>query len=519
MSTFRIDAPDRNICASAVATDESSHAALFALLKRENESLYACGRIYLSNLTKWRDHFLGVSDRDHDRILAANGNVAPNTACLAITQPRRNATPLSSSSTTTVDASKNSIRPDEHPEILLNWRTRVIAWYFEFIHSRSYEFNTALVALTYLDVYSMKVCFPDECSLIFANEEFDITSPSDEITDGAGCISSPSPSKKSKTSHEDSNIERHQAKPLRDDSIQGFDIVHYRLAAVASLYLACKVFQSSPTIATSVAFANAIGDGTVSSKQIEEMELTILKSLSFQVHPPTSLRFIHELVPLLIPNQPRNCSSSWVPQDDVEDRIISDASTFAALASFCGSEKVPAIISTTPSNIALAAIIEAAKMNLYRGKVVLAQHPFIERLFRQQIIPYTDEVVIIQKCLVELKRLNEQKGKENYIASTMPHTKSTGYRSGSSLSSSDTTDNCREAPTSKSKLDSTKDSATTYAPFRRTVSQSSDIDSPKKTSTKCAEGKIHRIWESVEQCVSAANATSYYFAAEMESST
>ena len=65
-----------------------------------------------------------------------------------------------------IDAPGNKVHPDQHPEILLSWRARVIAWYFDYIHSRNYEFNTALVALSYLDVYSMSVCFPNEFRLV-----------------------------------------------------------------------------------------------------------------------------------------------------------------------------------------------------------------------------------------------------------------------------------------------------------------------------------------------------------------
>jgi hypothetical protein len=518
MSTFRSDAPDITR-SRAIAIDEASQAslaALLALLKRENSSLYACGRAYLVNLTKWRDHFLGVNDHDHQ--LSTSCNVATSTSCLAITQPPlRNATPSTSAATSTLDAPGNKVRPDEHPEILLNWRTRVIAWYFDFIHSKNYEYNTALVALSYLDVYSMSVCFPGQDSST-------ATIPT-IISGGTGCIATPSPSKKSKINHQSQYEERTEVDPTApfhatesfDDSIQGLDIVHYRLAAVASLYLACKVFQSSPTIVTSSGFANAMGDGTASPKQVEDMELAILKVLSFRVHTPTALRFIHELLPLLIPRQSRNGSSLWVPHGDVEERIISDASMLATLASFCGAEKVPALISASPSKVALAAIIEATKRIFDRDERVFAQHAFLERLSIQQVVPYTDEVRVIQHCLVELKHTNEQKGDYIYSASTATHSSDTGYPSETSSNSSDITENIHVECTSKPKFDNTKDAITAYTAFRRTVSQSSDGDSPNKTSSKCSDGRIHRVWESVEQCISAANATSYYFAAEMDS--
>ena len=523
MSTFRSDAPDIT-SSRAIAIDEASLAALLALLKRENDSLYACGRAYLVNLTKWRDHFLGVNDHDHQ--LSTSCIVATSTSCLAITQPPlRNATPSTSAATSTLDAPGNKVRPDEHPEILLNWRNRVIAWYFDFIHSKNYEYNTALVALSYLDVYSMSVCFPKEWMRIIDGDDSSTATIPTIVTGCNGCIATPSPSKKSKITHQSQYEELTEVDPTApfratescDDSIQGLDIVQYRLAAVASLYLACKIFQSSPTIVTSSGFANAMGDGTASPKQVEDMELAILKVLSFRVHAPTALRFIHELLPLLIPRQSRNGSSLWVPHGDVEERIISDASMLATLASFCGAEKVPALISASPSKVALAAIIEAAKKIFHRDKRVLAEHAFLERLFIQQVVPYTDEVRVIQQCLVELKRINEQKGDNTYSASTATHSYETGYPSETSLNSCDITENIHVVCTSKPKFDNTKDQTTAYTAFRRTVSQSSDDVSPKKTSSKCSDGRIHRVWESVEQCVSAANATSYDFAAEMES--
>ena len=514
MSTCLIVAPCNK--GSDIAIDEASHAALLELLKREKHSLYVCGRAYLTNLTKWRDHFQGISDHP----LSAERNVVPGTSCLTSAQSGRNATPLSSSSI--FDAPDNKARPNRNPEILLNWRARVIAWYFDFVQSRNHEFNTALAAISYLDVYSMSVSFPTEFRRIINDEESASFTHSNTITGGDGCFATPSPSKKSKTEYlhfegyiADNADHSTQQETLQcDDSIQGMDIIQYRLAAVSSLYLACKVFQSVPTIATSLEFANAMGDGTVSPEQIEDMEFTILNALSFRVHVPTAVRFINELLPLLIPH--RNCSSTWVPQGDVEERVVSDATMLATLASFCGSEKVPVLISATPSKIALAAIIEGAKRVFHQETVFCAQQTIMERLFSQQIIPYTVEVADIQQCLVDLQRLNEQKGKESYTANTVSHSNKASVRPGTPLNSCDIADKVQDACTSKSKLGINTDPTKTYTNFRRTVSQSSDEDSPKNISSKCSKGRIHRAWESIEQCVSAANATSYYFAAEME---
>jgi hypothetical protein len=516
MSYLCSNAPDADVAGAITIIEnaDASHAAeLHALLKRANHPLYACDRAYLANLTMWRDRFL-----DHQS--STKCNVESRTACSAMMQSRRNATPSSSSSSTSIlDAPGNKVRPDQHPEILLSWRTRVIAWYFDYIHSRNYEFNTALVALSYLDVYSMSVCFPNEFRRILGDEETITTTATNSttITDDVGCISTPSPSKKSKTSHDsryevciednDNHSQRHERQQC-DDSIHGLDIVQYRLAAVASLYLACKVFQSTPTIATSTGFANAMGDGTISSVQIEDMELIILKLLRFRVHTPTSLRFIHELLPLLIPHRVRNCSSPWAPQCDIEERIVLDAVMLATLASFCGSEKVSAIVSASPPKIALAAIIEASKRIFNRERMIFARQAFLEQLFRQQVIPYDDEVRVIQKCLVELKRLNEQKSKDTYTAGNVSHSTDTSNPSGTNVNSCDITDNFQYACTSNPKLDNTNDLTTMYTAFRRTVSQSSDAESPMIAYSKCSDGNIHRVWDSIAQCVSAANATS-----------
>ena len=89
MSTCLIVAPCNK--GSDIAIDEASHAALLELLKREKHSLYVCGRAYLTNLTKWRDHFQGISDHP----LSAERNVVPGTSCLTSAQLGRNATPLS----------------------------------------------------------------------------------------------------------------------------------------------------------------------------------------------------------------------------------------------------------------------------------------------------------------------------------------------------------------------------------------------------------------------------------------
>lgn len=528
MTSLCSNAPDADVAGAITIIDnaDASHAAeLHALRKRANHPLYACGRAYLTNLTMWRDHFL-----DHKSSTKGKGNVESRTrtACSTIMQSRQNATPSSSSSTRIIDAPGNKVHPDQHPEILLSWRTRVIAWYFDYIHSRNYEFNTALVALSYLDVYSMSVCLPSEFRRIIGEEESITASAtySTTITDNVGCIATPSPSKKSKTSHEsrcevciedkENHSHRHDRQQC-DDSIQGLDIVQYRLAAVTSLYLACKILQSTPTIATSSGFANAMGDGSISSVQIEEMELAILNVLRFRVHTPTALRFIHELLPLLIPHRSRNCSSPWVPQCDVEERIVTDAVMLATLASFCGSEKVPTIVLASPPKIALAAIIEASKRIFNRERMILAQQAFLEQLFRQQIIPYDDEVRVIQKCLVELKRLNEQKGNDTYTADTVSHSNDNGNPSGTNVNSCDITDNIQDARTSIQTLDNTNDLTTMFTVFRRTVSQSSDVESPTIAYNKCSDGNIHRVWDSIAHCVSAANATSDCFAAEMGS--
>ena len=84
---------------------------------------------------------------------------------------------------------------NQHPDILFQWRAQMIAYYFEFTGNNS---NTALVALSYLDAYSMSVLYPEEFASIKGennNVEYDVSHSRANAYDTSV---TPSPKKKRK---------------------------------------------------------------------------------------------------------------------------------------------------------------------------------------------------------------------------------------------------------------------------------------------------------------------------------
>jgi hypothetical protein len=69
----------------------------------------------------------------------------------------------------------------------------------------------------------------------------------------------------------------------------------YQLACMASLYTAVKIHEPKAIPPELVA---RFSDGAFSSRDIEAMEVTLLRSLKWRVNPPTSWDFVHKLMSL-----------------------------------------------------------------------------------------------------------------------------------------------------------------------------------------------------------------------------
>jgi len=274
--------------------------------------------------------------------------------------------------------SEEEASPDQNPTTLLEWRERVVSYFYEFADRKKWEQNTIINALAYLDIYCMSVCFPEQYA---------------KIVRGRG---------------REEVLPRKKQKPQEEVSAIGCR--QYKLAAITSLYLATKVYESGNLIICAKGFSKISKEYTAT--EIEEMELDILSTIGVQINTPTSLRFIQELLPLLIT---RACdkkfaydSMPWLPQDVIEKSIYLGANYFASLASICDATDNPLLVSSLPSQVALAAIVEAADRVFYNKKLLSQQHIFHQRLFSMTEIQYNKEVRDIQKVLVDLKRLNEQ---------------------------------------------------------------------------------------------------------------
>ena len=232
----------------------------------------------------------------------------------------------------------------------------------------------------------------------------------------------PTPPKKRKTIHQDyfwEFIENQSEKSIlaeEEETVRGMSEAHYKLAAISSFCLASKVYQSGNGIHPPYAFAQ-LTQNQFSAKQIDDMELCILKILNFRVHVPTSLRFVQEMLPLLITDVVGNGGSRfaldsrpWSPRDTLEASIYSKARHFVLYASSYAATDFDPIISATSSKIALAAIMEAAIKVYYKKKLLGQQHAFYERLRSLEgILPYDEEVLTIQKCLAKLRRLSNRR--------------------------------------------------------------------------------------------------------------
>ena len=106
---------------------------------------------------------------------------------------------------------------------------------------------------------------------------------------------------------------------------------------MASIYLAIKIH--SPKKATIRAIAST-GNGLITRHHMEAMELSIMKSLDWRLHPPTTVAFLENVYSLLA-NQ----------DDEMADCL--EFSRFLSELSVCAYP----FVSAKPSSIAVAAIL------------------------------------------------------------------------------------------------------------------------------------------------------------------
>lgn len=71
----------------------------------------------------------------------------------------------------------------------------------------------------------------------------------------------------------------------------------YRLATMSCLYISAKLHD--PNVVVSSQAMSAFSKGMFSAQQVEAMELDILVSMNWRVHPPTALEFVTEFLLLL----------------------------------------------------------------------------------------------------------------------------------------------------------------------------------------------------------------------------
>lgn len=113
----------------------------------------------------------------------------------------------------------------------------------------------------------------------------------------------------------------------------------FQLAAMTCLYLAIKLYESRPLHISSLI---ELSRGFFSHEHIHAMEESILRSLKWQVHPPTPLCFTRHFMHLL----PQDCSTSCTKE-------ITELSRFLTELSVCDYF----FVTRKPSSTAIAAII------------------------------------------------------------------------------------------------------------------------------------------------------------------
>ena len=516
--------PELRSESSSSNIDDESLAALRALLQRESHPVCACGRAYIGKLTMWRDHLLSLAD---DLFLLEEVTATAPSRSRGDTDDSSNE---DDDSPTAIRKRKMSgvVYPDQEPQLLLEWRNTVTEWFSDFARHEKFESNTAMVALSYLDTYSMSICFPEEYSRLTGvscldNDE-DTSYCNEEREEG---VVTPSPKRRKTSRHVGRSQQQQQEKnEFFEEEVGGFEPIHYELAAVASLYMASKVCQTYPGVYSSSNFAR-YSCYKFSEADIEEMESDILQALQYRLHPPTSLRFIQELMPLLMSCDDDDNyafdSSPWTPRDETEETIYFGANWIANLAAFCcAATSFAPIVSASPSKIALAAIVETAGRHFFNENLVFPQHAFVERLLCLKDVAYDAEVISIQKCLKEFQDINDREdnargGSPVTVAESLTEATKDSTNADSSYAAEEK-ENVQAVSDKKNVqvVSSKKHDELSGAPLCA-AGHSAEVNQLKS----CPDGNDHRTWERADQCALAATAASRFskhFAAEMNHS-
>ena len=355
----------------AVSIRAESLPALRVFLQSEDHSFHACARAYVAHLRKDCKAAAAaavasaVTPTDGSDDVAGNGNVLQflsmdTTNGSDIDSDR--ASRLSSAEAATGDGDARYALcaeydgdqggsggqidppPQVHPvaadtgpntRTFLQWRNRATSllqgWVRELgSASLRLEAGTTLAALSYLDAYSLSVCFPDEFFRIMGKGH------------GAHASSLPAPPKKRALvdKYEDylweylARCHQQQEQKAWEETFES----QYMLAALSSLYLACNTYQR-PHMIPSWQFSHAC-KRRFSLKEIERMEWDILKTLTggssrefsavgemgFRENSTTRLKVNPDMMTVLLScdsgNNPPLDSNPWLSQDGTQKNLF-----------------------------------------------------------------------------------------------------------------------------------------------------------------------------------------------------
>ena len=131
----------------------------------------------------------------------------------------------------------------------------------------------------------------------------------------------------------------------------------FQLVAMSSIYLAIKIHSPKKVTMRSIA---STGNGLITVKHIEAMELSIIETLNWHLFPPTCVSFIENFYPLLSSSTSTSTTSSdhdlYHSSSYNNDMRLVDSlefSRFLAELSVCAYP----FVSVKPSSIAIAAIL------------------------------------------------------------------------------------------------------------------------------------------------------------------
>jgi len=168
----------------------------------------------------------------------------------------------------------------------------------------------------------------------------------------------------------------------------------FQLAAMTTLYLAIKLFETRSLQMSSLI---ELSRGYFTVEHISVMESTILRSLSWHVHPPTTLALSRHLIQLL----PYDCSRP-VRHD------IMELSRFLSELSVCDYY----FVTRKPSSIAIASLLIAIDGVDHLRLSTKQRQEFIYNVSsRAHIDCYSDEIV---ECRTRLQDMYHQGGYCNH---------------------------------------------------------------------------------------------------------